>query len=194
MLKTGKQASRRVMHYALQSLLALFGEANALTANVNTNKCASTVTFNTCSRLLFSCRFHGASQAPQHGQFFLTGVSVVIPVRLPAPLSTPLPRLLPPPALLSTPGLPRQPLLRCHLCVQPKLRRLHPQFPVPPRARRKRHHQPALTPAGCGRTPRRRGPLQLTPRPAEGQSSQSQRRVCSGRRGRGVRGLLHHQQ
>lgn len=25
-LKTGKQASRRTMHYALQSLLALFGE------------------------------------------------------------------------------------------------------------------------------------------------------------------------
>lgn len=25
-LKTGKQASRRIIHYALQSLLALFGE------------------------------------------------------------------------------------------------------------------------------------------------------------------------
>lgn len=29
-LKTGKQASRRVIHYALQSLLALFGEAKRL--------------------------------------------------------------------------------------------------------------------------------------------------------------------
>lgn len=27
-LKTGKQASRRIMHFALQSLLALFGENN----------------------------------------------------------------------------------------------------------------------------------------------------------------------
>lgn len=28
-LKTGKQASRRIMHFALQSLLALFGEYNS---------------------------------------------------------------------------------------------------------------------------------------------------------------------
>lgn len=29
-LKTGKQASRRIIHYALQSLLALFGEDKRL--------------------------------------------------------------------------------------------------------------------------------------------------------------------
>lgn len=110
-LKTGKQASRRVMHYALQSLLALFGEDNRLISNVTMNKYASTVKFNTWSHLLLSSRFHRASQAPQHGQFFLTGVSVVLPVRLSAPLSTPLPQLLPTPALLSTPSLPRQSLL-----------------------------------------------------------------------------------
>lgn len=33
MLKTGKQASRRTMHFALQSLLALFGEKNASMLN-----------------------------------------------------------------------------------------------------------------------------------------------------------------
>lgn len=36
MLKTGKQASRRIMHYALQSLLALFGENNTFISNLNT--------------------------------------------------------------------------------------------------------------------------------------------------------------
>lgn len=30
MLKTGKQANRRTMHFALQSLLALFGKTNHL--------------------------------------------------------------------------------------------------------------------------------------------------------------------
>lgn len=34
-LKTGKQASRRTMHYALQSLLALFGENNVFISDVN---------------------------------------------------------------------------------------------------------------------------------------------------------------
>lgn len=34
-LKTGKQASRRIMHYALQSLLALFGENNVFISDVN---------------------------------------------------------------------------------------------------------------------------------------------------------------
>lgn len=42
-LKTGKQASRRIMHYALQSLLALFGEDKMQIAHVNMNKFASTV-------------------------------------------------------------------------------------------------------------------------------------------------------
>ncbi|CAG05315.1 unnamed protein product, partial [Tetraodon nigroviridis] len=42
-LKTGKQASRRVMHYALQSLLALFGEDNRLISNIKVNKYASRV-------------------------------------------------------------------------------------------------------------------------------------------------------
>jgi len=35
-LKTGKQANRRTMHFALQSLLALFGECH-VTLSVNVN-------------------------------------------------------------------------------------------------------------------------------------------------------------
>lgn len=51
-LKTGKQASRRVMHYALQSLLALFGEDIGLNSNAEMNKWASTVKFTTFARVL----------------------------------------------------------------------------------------------------------------------------------------------
>lgn len=37
-LKTGKQASRRIMHFALQSLLALFGENSAFFSNVTSTE------------------------------------------------------------------------------------------------------------------------------------------------------------
>lgn len=51
-LKTGKQASRRVMHYALQSLLALFGEDIGLISNAKMNKSASSVKFTTFALVL----------------------------------------------------------------------------------------------------------------------------------------------
>lgn len=40
-LKTGKQASRRIMHFALQSLLALFGENLDFLSELNLVFCSS---------------------------------------------------------------------------------------------------------------------------------------------------------
>ena len=107
-LKTGKQASRRIMHYALQSLLALFGE-NDTFLQTNAAKSYSSLILGVIPSSSF--RLHGASQTTEHGQFLLPGVPVFLPVSLPAALFTPLFGLLPTSALLHTPCLPRQPLL-----------------------------------------------------------------------------------
>lgn len=141
-----------------------------------------------------SFRFHRASQAPEHGQLLLPGVPVVLPVGLPAAVCTPLLRLLPTAADLSTPGLPRQPVVRRHIRLQPQLPRLLPQFSVPTRACRERHRQPAPASAGAGRNSGGRGPVRHTPGFAEGSTNQSPRRT-GGRRGRrGLWGILHYKQ
>lgn len=141
----------------------------------------------------FKLRLHGASQATEHGQFVVFRVSVVLPVGLPASVFAPRSQLLPSSALLLTPRLLRQPLLRCHLRLQPQLPRLLPQLPVSARAGGKWHHQPSLASTGAREAGWRKGPVLLLATPGKRPAGQSRRSVGR-RRGRGVRGLLHYKQ